>query len=345
MKPLHPVITEDRLTHFLQPIRGLVLAQTLFSFLELGIQDALARSPGVAIAELALRLDLHEARVRGLLRFLANEGFVRLENGENCFLTAEGDELARFRPWYKLLVGGYAETFLQLPRALKRDATYATRNASNVGAGSCGISQYDALPMTRRLIEKIGGKWKTVVDIGCGDGSYLIDLCKMLPHARGIGIDPDQGSIDAAILAAQEHGLSERLTLRLGTATQIPALDTNDGPFCFITAFVLQEMLEQSGRDSIITMFRTTFARHPDSQWVVVEVDNRPDDPLLAQGLGQAYYNPYYLIHHLTRQKLERVAFWRELYTEAGLRVTATEFPEKSYDSLGLKIGFLLERM
>jgi 2-ketoarginine methyltransferase len=92
-------------------------------------------------------------------------------------------------------------------------------------------------------------------------------------------------------------------------------------------------------------MLRSTFDRYPDSHWIVIEVDHRPQDPsVMSKSLGLAYYNPYYLIHYFTEQRLASVQFWEQLYTEAGLRVVAVEHPEPSYDSLGLKVGFLLAR-
>ena len=193
-------------------------------------------------------------------------------------LTATGREIAAFRPWYKLLVGGYAQTFQQLSAALRADAPYATRDASSVGVGSCGISQYDALPMTRRLLQQIPGKWKTLVDLGCGDGSYLVDLCRSIPHAHGVGVDSEQASVDAGLRAAQFYGIADRVTIRTGSVTAPPDLSQECGPFCFIAAFVLQEVLEQSGRGAVLEMLTTTFTLYPDCHWIVIEVDHRPED-------------------------------------------------------------------
>jgi len=345
MIPSKPSITEERLTAALQPIRQFVLAQALYHFISMGIQDRLAQATALTIHDLSDDLNLNENRLGGFLAYLANEGFVELLAEGGVRLTAVGATISAFQPWYTLLVGGYAQTFLELPKALARDGPYADRNSSQVGLGSCGISQYDALPMTRSLLERIAGSWRTVVDLGCGDGSYLLDLCRSLPGVRGIGLDPDPNSVAAARRTAEKYGIADRVNIRVGGIPELPDLGAEVGPFCFITAFVLQEVLEQSGRHAIVELLRLSFGRYPDACWIVIEVDHRPDDPsVMSRGLGLAYYNPYYLIHQLTQQKLERVAFWHEVFREAGLRVLAVEHPDPSYDSLALKVGFLLTR-
>ena len=62
----------------------------------------------------------------------------------------------------------------------------------------------------------------------------------------------------------------------------------------------------------------------------------------MSTGLGLAYYNPYYLLHSFTEQRLETIEYWKQVFREAGLTIVAVEHPDKDYDSLELKVGFLL---
>jgi 2-ketoarginine methyltransferase len=338
-------LTEDRLVRGLQPIRNFVLAQAIFHFMELGLLDAVAAANRIPIAVLARSRGLREDRLRGLLRYLANEELVGLDADDGVSLTERGRELVAVRPWYTLLVGGYLPAFAQLSEVMKNGAGYASRDGGHVGEGSCGISQHDALPMTRRLIDRLDQPPGTIVDLGCGDGSYLLDLCRQLPGVHGLGVDPEPESVAAAREKATQQGLGDRVSLYVGSAASVPDLGGLRGPLCFITAFVLQEVLEQSGRDAVLDLLQKSFTAHPDAKWIVIEVDHRPDDDaVMGHGLGLAYYNPYYLIHKVTEQRLEPVRFWEELYREAGLSVLAMEYPDSRYDSLGLKVGFLLSR-
>jgi 2-ketoarginine methyltransferase len=341
-----PILTEEKLILGLQPIRQFVLAQALYYFMDTGIQEAIASSRrSLTIEDLAKKFSLHKGRLRGFIQYLANEGFVLLIDGDVVRLTADGEKIANFQPWYTLLIGGYAQTLLQLPTALRADGTYADRDSARVGVGSCGISQHDALPMTRRLLNQISDTPRTLVDVGCGDGGYLIELCRWSTAVRGIGIEPDIESAVAARQLAETHGIAHRIDVKVGSAAILPALDLDQHPkpLCFITAFVLQEILAQEGRAAVVHLLSTVFENYPDASWIVIEVDHRPDDvQVMSHALGLAYYNPYYLIHQLTEQTLEPAIFWEQVYLDAGLRVVSREYPDPSYDSLRLKIGFLL---
>ncbi len=337
-------ITEERLVDGLQPIRNFVLAQALYHFMDIGIQGTIKSCQKISVNDLAIKLHLRENRLLGLIQYLANEKYVVLENNMVC-LTTKGEEISDFQPWYKLLVGGYAETFQEISLVLKSDGPYASRDGANVGVGSCGISQHDALPMTRQLLEKIPTNFETVVDLGCGDGSYLVDLCKSMPHIKGIGLDLDPKSIKIANEAVVQNGVSNRVQVEVGSAINLPSFTEVKKPLCFITAFVFQEVLEQAGRNSIINMLTTVFEKYPDSYWIVIEVDNRAKDKdVMSNNLALAYYNPYYLIHNLTQQRLESIDYWKQLFLDAGLNVVSLTHPDPSYDSLKLKVGFLLEK-
>jgi len=61
----------------------------------------------------------------------------------------------------------------------------------------------------------------TVVDLGCGPGLLSIELCKLLPNARIIGVDPSAGMLEVARRNADEAGVANYDT-RLGAAEQVP---------------------------------------------------------------------------------------------------------------------------
>lgn len=335
---------ESQLTEALQPIRQAVLAHVLVHFFEQGWYEPMAEEDGTTVPELAARFQLNEERLLGLVRYLANEDIVTVTGNRRVKLSERGRGLVRFWPWYTLLIGGYGAIFNDLPVVLGADGPYATRNDRSVAVGSCGISQYDALPITRRLLSMLPNNWRTVVDIGCGDGTYLVDLCASLPAIQGIGLELDPATVELVRKNAERMGVVDRVkTMVAAQVGMVPELPSEDGPFCFITAFVLQEMLEQSGREAIIQLLTNTFERYPDSHWIVVEVDHRPDDPtVMSDPLGLAYYNPYYLIHQITEQRLESLDYWHAVFADAHLDVVATQRADHAVDAPGLKVGFLL---
>ena len=65
------------------------------------------------------------------------------------------------------------------------------------------------------------GEGALVVDLGCGPGLLSIELCKLLPSARIIGIDPSPQMLEVARRNADEAGVANYHT-RLGAAEHMP---------------------------------------------------------------------------------------------------------------------------
>lgn len=326
---------EERLVEALQPARHFFLAQTIDYGLRSGVLAALAESPGRPLTEVAASLNLDSGRLGGLLDYWAAEGYVT-ESATAPALTGKGTDVLEFHAWYELLLGGYGHTLDELPTVLRDADAYAERDGAMVGKGSCGISQYDILPLLRNLLAHVTEPDPTLVDLGCGDGAVLLDLCDA--RRRGIGIDPESSSVESARALAVARG---REDVRFDVGTAQDYIHTDDGTVpCFITAFSLQEVLEQQGRGAVIGIVQRLLA-HPGAYLAVAEVDY---DPVVVKshGLGMAYYNPYYLLHEITAQRLETTEFWKALFAEAGARVVAEVTTDPNVDSTGLEVGFLL---
>jgi 2-ketoarginine methyltransferase len=335
---------EHRLIENLQPIRQFFLAATLHHTLQAGVLDALADEPGADADGLADGLALDVRRLHAVLIYLQNEGYV--VDDEGWRLTGRGAAVREFAPWYQMLVGGYGGTFGQLGQVLRDGAVYASRDTSQVGAGSTGIGVTDTLPLALDLMDRASTAATTLIDLGCGDAAFLMEILARRPGLLGIGLDPHPGNIERAQRLCAERGLERRLRLVQGTADVVADLDLLDQGrgVAFLTAFVLQEMLEQQDEQAVLRLLSHAFDAAPAASWVVVEMDHQPTAPLLgAHGLARAFYNPYFLIHSITEQRLETRAWWAALFEKAGLDIAeATTDPR--VDSTGLEIGFLLSR-
>ncbi|MEO3810559.1 methyltransferase domain-containing protein [Sphaerisporangium sp. B11E5] len=331
---------EHRLVAALQPWRNLVLAHTLHQGMNSGTFAAIRDTP-VPLDELSRRLNMNPERLGGFLQYLGNEGYVSV-SAAGFTLTPAGREMEHFQPWYKLLVGGYGGTVAELEKCLAADAGYAGRSGVDVGIGSCGMSLYDALPLTVNLMSHIPAGVTTIVDLCCGSGESLADLVEAMPGTKAVGVDPEAGSIKVAMEMAEERGLQDRLQFHVGGMSDDLDLDLDPEGTCIITAFGLQELLGQQGRDAVLRLVRDVFKAYPAAYWAVIEVDNRAGDPgVMAHTLSQAYYNPYYLLHCFVEQRLETREFWIELFEEAGAELLTAQTTDPRVDSTGLEAGFL----
>lgn len=330
---------EFRLVEALQPIRNLFLAQIISFGLSSGLFEQLAADEPSNLGEISWLLEMNPNRLNALLRYLAIEGIITNADTSPS-LTQRGRSYLEFAPWYELFVGGYGSTIYDMPTAMKDERLYADRDATSVGKGSYGIGRYDAIPLVRKLLQKIVTDHGVTVDLGCGDGKFLLDLCG--PKDQGIGIDRAATSIERAKMEAKARGYSDSVTFESKTVEEFIEEDRGLIAPSFIAAFLLQEILEQRGRGAVVALIRQMLAI-PNSSIVVVEVDHRPTDAqVMRHGLALGYYNPYYLLHQLTEQRLETTAFWRNVFYEAGAEIIAEMTTDPEVDSTGLEIGFLL---
>ncbi|MDC0749708.1 2-ketoarginine methyltransferase [Polyangium mundeleinium] len=335
---------EPRLIEALQPIRGFAFATTLYHFFETGLFDCL-RDSELALGELAERHGMDPARLEALLSFLQNEGILKQHEGRYG-LTARGLGLEDFRGWYTMLVGGYGQTFLQMGERLQRGSPPATRDAARVGVGSCAISYFDAIPLTRSLMARIPGNPNRLLDLGCGNALYLAEFCTALPQVEAWGVEPDPEGYQAAVRVVRSRGLESRIRLTCSTALDFfRVVDTTYRPDFIVLGFVLHELLGQGGEAAVLELLRGATERFQGVHLIVIEVDQQMKNPrVMRHGLAMAYYNAYYLLHPFTQQRLETRAFWDDLFARAGLEVLARQDVDPSVDSTGLEVGYLLRK-
>ncbi|MFI7236922.1 2-ketoarginine methyltransferase [Streptomyces cyaneofuscatus] len=337
---------ERRLIDHTQPVRQFFLAQALHHAMHVGVFGALEEEPGADAGKLAKQLGLAPYRTQALLRYLRNEGYTTLEDG-GWSLSAKGREVRTFAPWYEMLVGGYAPSMDQLGEVLKDGTRYASRNTTKVGEGSCGIGAYDALPLVQTLLDSAGDSLSKIVDLGCGDGSFLMDVLVARPKLAGVGVEPHGESIVLGERRRAVLGLEDRMELVKGGALDAAGFDLADGGdgICFMTAFVLQEVMQQESPEAVENLLATVFDRHPKARWLIVEMDHQPLSPVMgSHGLALNFYNPYFLIHSITQQRLETREWWDAMFDRLGLTVEAVAAPDPRADSTDLQFGVLLAK-
>ena len=77
---------------------------------------------------------------------------------------------------------------------------------------------------------------------------------------------------------------------------------------------------------------------------MIVEIDHAFDQGRLTQGLGRSYYNPYFLLHAVTRQRLMPAEEWIAMFAESGWVVRSIDHPDPAVDPTRFEVGYLLAR-
>jgi 2-ketoarginine methyltransferase len=342
MKTVFESNIEQELVSAIEPVRGFVKATMIYNFFETEVFDYLLRHGWAKVTAIAEEMKMNSRKLKGLLDYLVNEDLVVRKENE-YHVSKRAIEINKFRGWYTMLIGGYGKTFLQMGSCLPADAGWATRDAAKVGIGSCGISHYDAIPLTQSLVARAPGNKRNFLDLGCGNAMYLAEFCRATPEIHALGVEPDRGGYEAGIDVIKKNELENRVSLVNMGAIEFINSDFNFNPDFTVLGFVLHEILGQTGRPGVVGFLRSIINRFPHIKIIVIEVEDRIEEPKTMQhGLSLAYYNAYYLLHYFTEQHLVSNDVWLEIFDEAGLSVVAKETTSSNVDSTNLEIGYLL---
>jgi 2-ketoarginine methyltransferase len=252
--------------------------------------------------------------------------------------------LAPYRGWFDFFIGGYGGTFRDIGTAIKAGSGDPGRDYRHVSIGSCEISRYDAIPLTKRLMNVVPGDHKLVIDLGCGNGMYLTTFCEETPNIRAIGVEAHVESCEAASAHIRQRQMDDRIKVVYSDA--VPFFKTYQGetPDFILFGFVLHDILGNQGRGALMELFTEIAARFPDSHVIVVETDyDLRKEAVLQSPVGKGYYNPYFLTQAVTNQKLQTRDSWREIFAEGGFEIMAEKTVDHLVDPSDLEVGFLLK--
>lgn len=332
---------ESELVAALQPIRQFVLASSLYQLFETGVYDLIFKG-ALTIEEICKEFSFDRKKLSGLLQYLQNEDIVVLSE-ESVTLSEKGRSYARFEPWYRMLIGGYGKAFLSIGEKLPANSGSAERDIVQVGIGSCGISHYDAFPMTKKMVDVAGVMPKVICDLGCGNGMYLHEFLKYFPDALAVGVEPDERSCHAARTFLIQNGREDRIKIVCDSAISFIKNEQSYVPDIYILGFVLHEILGQDGEQAVIDFLVSIKNKNKNSKVVIIEVDDQiTNADLMQQGLSLGYYNYYYLIHYFTNQKLEKTDYWETLFNRAGYKIDCKEYGWGEFNSKTMEVGYLL---
>jgi 2-ketoarginine methyltransferase len=335
---------EQRLIDGIYPISQLFLASALHHLFSSGVYDQLScHDRGTSISELAAGLDLAPERLTGFLLYLANEDIVTVQ-ADQVAVTARARRFAEFRAWYMLMVGGYCTTADQIGGAMRSGAKACTRNGREVGIGSCQMAHYDGMPMLQTMVDDADIHPGCILDLGCGDGQYVVDMCRRLKDVDAWGAEPNAEAFSQAQALVEADALSSRIHLVNASAEEFLADPPKAcNPDLVVFAYVLQEILGQKSRQTVVDLLRSVVTTFPRIKIAVIEVANEITNPaVMRHGLARNFWNVYYLVHYFTNQRLETRHFWEQLFKEVGLiQISSTTTPS-SVDTTGLELGYLL---
>ena len=286
--------------------------QTLFN---VGFFDEMRRAGSVNVARFAetngLDGDILQSIVDSLyaLRILdkGGAGYVLDDKGRTLVEDARG--------WFDG-VYGYEGIYHSLEPLLRKQLVYGKdiyRRPDFVARGSGEAEGWMYFPVAVDLLTQANRR--RVLDLGCGDGTFLRHLCSANPSIRGFGIDISPEAIADGEKLAREANLHDRIQLAVVDINTLertpPELKDIDAATVF---FVLHEILYQ-GKDALLRLLRSYRKIFPNVPLTIFEVDRAtPEEMRQRPGMSIQYI----LQHDISHQKLVSRAEWLALLREAG---------------------------
>lgn len=312
-------------------LRGHMLTRVVQTLLAAGVFDALHRDGTIDAAAFASRHGLDARVLRSLCEYLAARRVLRRGSVDGSYVLDEDGaflvENQLLRGWLEL-VHGYEEVLYALPDLLAGRRHYGPGDLERggelvaVGSGRASIGFF--FPLTVETIRRAG--YKRVLDIGCGDATFLRYMCARLPGVQGVGIDRSPEAVEAARHRIAADNLSDRIQVVCGDAFELGKYgDELSGVDAATSFFVLHELCGGPAGGPLKPFLQTYRRALPGVPLIAIEAI-RPTLEEMRRRPGPAV--EYTLLHDLSNQTTIARGAWREVLQSAGF----AEVDEQHFD-------------
>ncbi|HEY7020912.1 MAG TPA: class I SAM-dependent methyltransferase [Ktedonobacterales bacterium] len=238
--------------------------------------------------ELSERTGVPAALVEALLDLLAALGLVR--RAGDAFTAAPGLQPFLTPPARDYLLRDVRATVLQ-NRALIEGAKRGTLRAGWThtdpelleaqGAGSTGAPAARMLserlfPRLEGLVERLQAPTASFLDVGFGVGALSIEMCRIWPHLRVVGLEPQAAPLAEGQRNVAAAGLGERIALRAQWVEEMTEREAFD------LAWLPQVFLPQEAFGSGLRVVRE--ALRPGGWAILLAIGAPGSDPRAALG-------------------------------------------------------------
>lgn len=311
---LHPALQASKIRRFSNGLlRGFYSTRAVIALHNVGFFDEITQFGTVDLDAFAAQRNLDLAVLRSLCDYLQAVGILRRRGTRYALDASESVTTTLNGPFYS--VYAYQDIFRNLEDLLRKEKTFGeeiVRDPGLVAKGSGAVGQLFVFPMMADVIVKNG--YRSILDLCCGDATFLIDLCERIPGLRTHGIDISTEAIAAGEQRVARRALDKRIDLVAGDVFRI---DTVAGQLKGIDAvtciYALHEFLTDD-RERIVDLlcrFKTTF---PGVPLVICEVIRHTPEELRARPGGVAEIQ---LWHDLSHQQLLSREQWRDVFQRA----------------------------
>ncbi|MDD4888768.1 MAG: class I SAM-dependent methyltransferase [Phycisphaerae bacterium] len=312
-------------------IRGYAATTCFWTLLNVGFWDDLSAAGSLGLADYCATKGFDPHVLGSVCSYLDGIRMVDFDESTGAVrLTKRSRELlAEPRGLFELLYA-YEPVFVELEPMLRGQKKYGPdvqRRTRWVGLGSGNLCRQLPYPVMIDMARRHG--CKRVLDLGCGDGAFLMELASQAPTISGVGIDLDAPVVQLANQQIAAAGLSARLNAVVGdmfdvTAQSAASFGTVD---CLTACDTFHEYL-WNGDERVIGLLRALKSAFPKAVMVIGEFCKQSHESLRKRPTA---FLEHHLFHQLTNQRIETANRWLEIFHRAGLHIRE----EKVFDLVG----------
>ena len=196
--------------------RGFFATRVIQCLFNVGFLDELAAKGTVDLSAYAQRNHLDAGILQVLCDYLYALKFLSKDGGRYG-LDRNGEILTEVLRGTFDLIYAYEDLVHSLESLLRTEKVYGQdvkRREEFVGKGSGQSAKLLPFPMAIDLIKRNG--FSEILDLGCGDGEFLIGLCREDVRFKGCGVDVSSKTVSQARQRIAEEGLGERVRVMVG---------------------------------------------------------------------------------------------------------------------------------
>ena len=296
-------------------VRGFLATPAINALFEVGFFDALVTEKQVNIESFAAQRDLDLDILMSLCDYLYALGFIN-GDGNTYTLSPKGQLLAGELRGTFSISRAYSPVINSIAPMLTGKSrlgvdVYKNIQMSAQGSGETGMMFM--FPLVKDIIRRKG--FKKVLDIGCGDATFLIDLCKTNPDITAYGLDLSAEAIEDGRRNVAQHNLEDRTHLYVEDMFNLKSLALQlEGIEVATSFFILHEFLRcgSSRVMDFLEIYRQTF---PNVSLILCDSIRHTRDQLRKRGGPLAEFQ---LTHDLTGQMTITREQWKSIFAEAG---------------------------
>jgi cyclopropane fatty-acyl-phospholipid synthase-like methyltransferase len=237
-------------------------------------------------------------------------------NGDSFFLNEKGKLIMdKFRGWIELSYG-YEEVFHRLEPLLRKEIVYGKdiyRRSDFVAKGSGEMENHFYFPIANQVIVENG--FKNVLDLGCGDGTFLRRLCQLNSEVKCFGIDLAPEAVEDGKRLAAEEGLQDRVSLHALDISKITELSGSLKQVDAATTFFVLHELMYDGEERVIAFLKDFRRILPNVPLIIFEpIRPTPEEARDRPGVGIFYF----LFHDMSHQTTAPRSVWMRVFKAAG---------------------------